>query len=81
MRSCYGLLVTFWYTLGGNPFRTFGESSIQRTGFLEDIIEVTLAAMKDDADAKRDRARMKSACCNPELVGIAGAPEPRAVTR
>ena len=45
------------------------------------IMEETLAAMRNDEDVKRDRARMKKACCSPELVGIAGAPEPRAVGR
>jgi ArsR family transcriptional regulator len=43
------------------------------------IVEKTLAAMKDEADVSGDRKRMKAACCDPELVGIAGAPEPRAV--
>jgi ArsR family transcriptional regulator len=41
------------------------------------VVEAAIAAMSDDPRAKRDRERLKKACCGPQsLIQVMGAPAP-----
>ncbi len=47
----------------------------------ERVLRAALEAVKQDPDIKADRARLKTACCSPQLVGITDAPQPTTFSR